>query len=191
MPEYDTHSLGLIDELFAKRIILLDKEITESNCGELVGRLVLLDLRGKTSKKPIVMLINSFGGFTSGALGVTDVMENCVCPVYTVCIGIAQSAASIILAAGSKRFALKNADIMVHQHWQEFPETLTHKELMHEAKMSKKSHDNLVDFYVNHTNVNRKKIEEMLAKDTYLTAEESLKCGLIDEIGWNIHDWIK
>lgn len=191
MPEYDTHTVGLIDDLFAKRIILLDKEITESNCGEIVGRLILLDLKGKTSKKPIVMLINSFGGVTSGALGVADVMENCVCPVYTVCIGIAQSAGSIILAAGSRRFALKNADIMVHQHWQEFPETLTHKELMHEAKMSKKSHDTLVDFYVSHTKLTRKKIEETLAKDSYLTAEESLKYGLIDEIGLNIHDWIK
>ncbi len=181
----------LVDDLFAKRIVMIDKEVNETSCAEVIGRLVLLELNGKAKKQPIMILVNSFGGYTSGALGIADVIENLTCPVTTVCIGIAQSAGSIILAGGHKRVALPNADIMVHQHWQQFEDNYTHSRLIHEAKASQKHYDILIAFYEKHCKLTKKKLIALLENDSYLSAQEALEYGLIDEIGWNLHEWLK
>jgi len=179
-----------LDELFSKRIILIDKEITEELCGEWIGKIALLDLKGAKTKKPIILLVNTYGGDAYAAMGVMDVIKNCVCPVITVCIGVAMSGGSVILGSGTKRYAVPNSRIMVHQHWDDMGPK-THMEIMNEAEESKRLFKQLEDYYVVAMGQSHAKVKKLLEKDSYLTAQDALTLGLIDEIGWKIHDWLK
>ena len=183
-------NLEYLDELFEKRIIIIDKEFTEETCAEWIGKLILLDLQGAKTKKPIIILINSYGGDLHGALGLMRIIKNSVCPVYTVCIGIAQSSGSIILSAGKKRYSVPNASIMIHCHRISYNSEYNHFEIMNESEGSKKSFKQLEDYYVEVTGQTHPKIKKLLEKNSYLTAEEALSVGLIDEIGWDIHNWV-
>ena len=179
-----------LEKLFSKRIILIDKEFNEETCSEWVGKITLLDLQGLTKKRPIILLISSYGGDAHCALGMSNVILNCICPVITICIGIAYSAGSIILASGTKRYAVENSNIMIHQHNLTVG-NLKHTELINEVEASKDTYKKIENFYVKATNQTRSKIKKLLEKDSYITPEEALKLGLIDEIGWKIHDHVK
>lgn len=178
---------SLIEALFAKRIILIDSEMTDESCSEWIGRIALLDISGK---KPIIILVNSYGGDFHGALGLADVIRACACPTITVCTGVAQSGGSIVLTAASKRYAVPNAEIMLHQPWGTYSE-LTAQEVQDESRVMLRYRDVLVKYYLSTTKLTKRKIEAFLSKDTYMNAEDALKCGLIDDIGWHIHAWLK
>jgi ATP-dependent Clp protease protease subunit len=179
-----------LDDLYDNRIVTITGEINEESCSEAIVKLAMLDLSGVEEQKPIVILINTQGGLTASAMGLANVIENSVCPVKTVCIGLASSAGSLILVAGKQRFSVPNAEIMIHQHWQEFQESITHAELMNYAKVSSESHGSIIDFYHKHSNLSKRKIRNLLLKDSYMTAETALKYGLIDGIGWNLTSWL-
>lgn len=178
-----------LDDLYDNRIIMITGEINEESCSEAIGRIAMLDLLGDNNE-PIIVLINTQGGLTASAMGVADVIENTSCPVITVCIGLANSAGSIILAAGKQRYALPNSEIMIHQHWQEFSESINHTELINHAEASKQSYNGLVDFYKKHSNLNKRKLKSLLIKDSYLSPETALEYGFIDGVGWNLNQWI-
>jgi ATP-dependent Clp protease protease subunit len=182
-------SINLADELFSRRIIQVDREITPDLCSEWIGRLIILDMA--KVKKPIILLINSYGGDLHAALGLTDIMQKITSPIITACIGVAQSAASCILAAGNKRYAVPNSEIMIHQQWSYFEESMKHDELINEVEASKKSFKKLVEFYTSHTKMNKSQVEKNLKKDTYFNAQECLEYGIIDEINWDIQTWMK
>jgi len=179
-----------LEELFEKRIILVDKDVSPESCGEWVGKITLLDLKGAKTKKPIILLINSYGGDAYASLGMIDVIKNCVCPVITVCIGIAMSGGSVILGAGSKRYAVPNSRIMIHQHSDEIG-LKTHTEIMNDAEESKRLFKQLEDYYVEVTGLPNSKVKKLLEKDSYMTAQDALTLNLVDELGWNIHEWLK
>jgi ATP-dependent Clp protease protease subunit len=186
LSEFSTY----IDDAYAKRIILIDREITEESCSEWVTRLILLDLQTAASKKPIILLINSYGGDMHAALGLSDIIKNCKAPVHTICIGVAQSAGSILLASGKKRYTVPNAEIMMHCHFAPSEENLTHYQLVNATEASTKSINQLIQFYIDNTTMTKKKIIECLKKDTFLTSDQALEFGLVDEVGWDLL-WMK
>jgi len=179
-----------LDELFEKRIIIINGEINEETSAEWVGRISLLELQGAKTKKPIIILINTFGGDPHCALSIADIIESCICPTMTVCIGLAISGGSIILAAGAKRYSTPHGNIMIHQQQMDMSPR-NHTELVNETIASKVLYKQLEDYYMKVTKQTRPKIKKLLQKDSYLTAFEALEIGLIDDIGWKINEWVK
>jgi ATP-dependent Clp protease protease subunit len=183
-------STSYVEDLYDNRVVIVAGEITEELCSEAIGRIAMLDLLGADELKPIVVLINTEGGSVASAFGVANVIESCVCPVTTVCIGSALSAGSIILISGKTRYAVPHSEIMMHQHSQEL-NGVSHAELMNYSKASETAYNILVEFYNKRTNLTKKQIKELLAKDSYLTAETALQYDMIDDIGWNLAEWLK
>ena len=176
--------MDTIDELFEKRIIVLDKEIDEITSSELISKIILLNLE---NNNPIVLMINSFGGNPYCALGITDIIRNSSCPITTICIGVSMSAASMILAAGFKRYAVFNSRIMIHQHSEDEINSKTHTQLVNDAKESMSLYKQMENFYVEVTKQSRIKVKKILQKDSYFTTAEAIKFGIIDEnMGTNV-----
>ncbi len=178
-----------VNDLFEKRIILIDREMNEQTCSEWIGKICLLDLNSK-NKKPIILMISSYGGDTHCSLALADVIKNCVSPVITVCIGVAYSSGSIVLSSGTKRFSVPNGTIMLHQHTANYGD-MKHTEMLNEVEASKRTFKQLEDYYVEVTGLPNSKVKKLLEKDSYLTADDALALGLIDEIGFKLHEWLK
>jgi len=179
-----------LDDLFNKRIILIDRDISSESCSEWIGKIALLDIASSKTKRAITLFINSYGGDPYAAFGLMDVMKNSVSPITTVCIGVAMSAASVVLGAGKRRCAVPNARIMIHQHSDELGPK-NHVELLNEAEESNRLFKQLANYYGEITGLSAAKVKRLLGKDSYMTAQTALELGLIDEIGWRLHDWIK
>jgi ATP-dependent Clp protease protease subunit len=181
-------TLGVMDELFEKRVIVLDREFTEQSCAEVIAKIILLNL--KTVKKPIIILINSPGGEVYSMFGVIDVIENSRAPVYTVCTGMAASAAADLLVSGHKRFALPNSTIMIHEAWYQH-EHVTHTQLLNQVQEYERQMEQCMQLYIRKTGLSRKKLQTIFSKDSFFTAKDALALNIIDEIGWDIHQWVK
>jgi ATP-dependent Clp protease protease subunit len=139
-------------------------------------------LASKDSKRDIKLYINSPGGSVTAGLAVYDTMQYLKCPVSTICIGLTASMAAVLLAAGSKgkRFALPNAEILLHQvaggaQGQAADIEITAKQIV---KMKEKL-NNILSL---HTGQPLEKVEKDTDRDFYLTAEEAKQYGLIDEV---------
>ena len=142
----------------------------------------LLFLEADNPKKEISMYINSPGGVVSSGLAVYDTMQFVRPPISTLCIGQAASMASLLLAAGAKglRFALPNARIMIHQPSGGFEGQVT--DIMLHAQEILNTKRRLNDIYVKHTGQPLKKIEDVMERDTFLTAETAKDFGLVDKV---------
>ena len=142
----------------------------------------MLYLASKDSKRDIKLYINSPGGSVTAGLAIYDTMQYLKCPVSTICIGLTASMAAVILAAGTKgkRFALPNAEILLHQvaggmQGQATDIEITAKQIVHmKEKLNK--------IIASHTGQPIGKVVKDTDRDFYLTAEEAKKYGLIDEV---------
>jgi ATP-dependent Clp protease protease subunit len=174
--------------LLQNRILFLDKDFDEPNCCDVIANIIALNI---ISKKPIILLINSKGGEVFSMFGLIDVIESSISPIYTVCIGAAISAAADVLISGHKRFALPNTTIMTHEVRYE-PESVVYSELKNISKQYKKEMNQSLKHYKKHTKLSEKTIKDKIfIGDNYFTPEEALTLNLIDEIGWDIYEWIK
>jgi ATP-dependent Clp protease protease subunit len=142
----------------------------------------MLYLASKDPKRDIKLYINSPGGSVTAGLAIYDTMQFLKCPVSTICIGLTASMAAVLLASGTKgkRFALPNAEILLHQvaggaQGQAVDIEITAKQIV---KMKEKLNKILAD----HTGQPMNKITVDTDRDFYLTAEEAKKYGLIDEV---------
>lgn len=185
--ESNSDALGYEEILFNNRIISINKDFSEESCSEWIGKILALDLQNDA---PIILLINSFGGAVYPAFGVIDVVQNSNSPVYTVCTGTAQSCAANLLVAGTRRFATPRSSIMIHQIYTSL-EDVRHAEILTEAKEMKRLHEQFIDLYINKTKMTKRKIESLHQGDNYIGAYDAVNLGIIDEVGWKIHDWIK
>lgn len=175
----------VFEELFDKRVIVFDREFTEQSCIDAIAKIVLLNITN--TKKPIIILINSPGGEIYSSFGLVDSILTSKAPVYTVCVGMAASAAADLLVAGHRRFATPGSAIMVHQGWYTMPESgVTHAELLNFTAECERTHEQRTQFYIKRTGLSRKKIQSVLAKDSYFTAKDALALNMIDEIGTDI-----
>ena len=172
---YDIYSRLLED-----RIIFLGGVINNTSANSVIAQ--MLFLASKTAKKDIKLYINSPGGLVTAALAIYDTMQYIDAPISTVCIGLAASGGAVILGAGTKgkRFALPNAEILLHQVSGGAGGQAVEIEIA--ARHILKIKDELNQILAKHTGQLLKKIERDTDRDFYLSAPEAKEYGLIDEV---------
>ena len=154
--------------------------ITDMNANVVIAQ--MLYLVSKDPKKDIKLYINSPGGSVTAGLAIYDTMQYLKCPVSTICIGLAASMGAVILACGTKgkRFALPNAEIMLHQVASGVEGQASEIEIA--AKQIIKIKGKINDILASHTGQPKEVIEKDTDRDFYMTAEEAKQYGLIDEV---------
>ncbi|HDM32108.1 MAG TPA: ATP-dependent Clp endopeptidase proteolytic subunit ClpP [bacterium] len=178
---YGERSYDIYSRLLKERIIFLGGPITDPVANSIVAQLLFLE--SQDPKKDIKLYINSPGGLVSATLAIYDTMQYVKPDVATICIGMAASGAAVLLAAGAKgkRFALPNADIMLHQtHASGIGGQATEVEIAARHIIELKNRINKI--LAKHTGQPLEKIEKDTDRDFYLNAEEAKKYGLIDKI---------
>ena len=173
-------SYDIYSRLLKDRIIFLGEEVNETTASLVVAQLLFLE--SEDPSKDIHLYINSPGGMVTAGMAIYDTMQYIKCDVSTICIGMAASMGAFLLAGGAKgkRFALPNAEVMIHQPSGGAKGQATEIQIAAEniLKTKKKLNQMLAD--------NTGKPVEQVAIDTerdyYMSAEEALEYGLIDGI---------
>ncbi len=170
----------LPSRLLRERIIFVTGQVEDTMAASICMQLLFLE--AENPKKEIAMYINSPGGVVTSGLSIYDTMQFIRCPISTIVMGQAASMGSLLATAGAKglRFALPHASIMVHQPSGGFQGQVT--DILIHAKNVENLKRRLNEIYVKHTGRSIKEIEEALDRDNFLTADEALKFGLIDEV---------
>ena len=173
-------AFDIYSRLLKERIVFLGGPID----GEVANLVVaqLLFLASEDPKKDISFYINSPGGHVSAGLAILDTMNHIQPHVSTVCVGIAASMAAVLLSAGQrgKRFALPNAEVMIHQPSGGAEGQATDIEIT--AKHIIATRERLNKILAKNTGQNLKKIEADVDRDFFMTAEEAVKYGIIDKV---------
>jgi ATP-dependent Clp protease protease subunit len=170
----------IFSRLLKDRIIFLTGPVYDEVSALICAQLLFLE--SENPSKDISFYINSPGGAVSAGLAIYDTMQYVRSPVSTVCVGLAASMGSLLLAAGAKgkRFALPNARIMVHQPSGGAQGQATDIEI--QAREILTLRKRLNEIYVRHTGQPMEAIERKLERDSYLSAEESRDFGLVDAV---------
>ena len=171
---YDIYSRLLKD-----RIIFLSGEITDDVSNNVISQLLYLD---SISNDEISIYINSPGGSITAGMAIYDTINFIKSDVSTICIGIAASMASIILASGTKgkRYILPNSEVMIHQPLGGVQGQATEIKIVADRILYLK--DKLNKILADKTNKDLKKIEIDTERDYYLSSKEALEYCLIDKI---------
>ncbi len=172
--------MTLEERLAEERIVFLWGQIDPSTAGGLIMR--LLELQAKRGDQDVHMYINSPGGSVDDTLAIYDTMTFLTCNVATYCVGQAASGAAMILAAGTagKRFCLPHSKIMIHQPWGGVTGQASDIEIQAEEILkAKKLLNNLM---AKHTGKDVKQVEQDTERDRYMSAQEAVDYGLVDEI---------
>jgi ATP-dependent Clp protease, protease subunit len=172
---YDIYS-----RLLKERIIFLVGPVNDGMASLVSAQLLFLE--SENPNKDIAIYVNSPGGMVTSGLAIYDTMQYIRPDVSTVCIGLAASMGSLLLAAGAKgkRFCTPNAKIMVHQPSGGFQGQATDIEI--HAKDILATRARLNEIYVQHTGRPLKDIEDAMERDKFLTPDEAQAFGLIDEV---------
>ena len=168
--------------LFKERKIFLWSDVNDESAKAVVTRLLALD--GEDPGKEIVLYINSPGGSASDGMAVYDAMQAICSPVSTICMGMAASMGSVLLAAGEKnrRFAWPHARIMIHQPLIMGTVTGTSTDLDIRAREIVRLRDEINEIYAEHTRQKIAKIAQDTDRDFFMSADEAKDYGLIDDI---------
>lgn len=172
---YDIYS-----RLLKERIIFLGSPIDDIVANTVIAQLLFLE--SQDAKKDIKIYINSPGGSVSAGLAIYDTMQYVKPEIQTICVGLAASMGATLLAAGTKgkRFALPNAEIMIHQIMGGTEGQATDIKIRAEHILQLK--DRLNEVLAKHTGQSIKKIERDTDRDYFLTTKEAKEYGLIDKI---------
>ncbi len=173
-------SYDIFSRLLKERIIFLTGPVDDTMSSLVCAQ--LLHLESENPNKDIFLYINSPGGVVTSGMAMYDTMQYIKPDVNTVCIGQACSMGSLLLTAGTKgkRFSLPNSRIMVHQPSGGAQGQATDIEIHAQEILNLRKRLNGV--YVKHTGRKLKEIEAALERDNFMSAEEALKFGLIDQI---------
>ena len=173
-------SYDIYSRLLKDRIIFLGEEVNETTASLIVAQLLFLE--SEDPGKDIHLYINSPGGMVTAGLAIYDTMQYIKCDVSTTCIGLAASMGAFLLAGGAKgkRFALPNAEIMIHQPSGGARGQATEIQIAAENILKTKARLNRI------LAENTGKPVEVIAADTerdnYMSAEEAMAYGLIDAV---------
>lgn len=172
---YDIYSRLLKD-----RIIMLGSQIDDNVANSIVSQ--LLFLQAQDPEKDIYLYINSPGGSVTAGMAIYDTMQHIKPDVQTICIGMAASMGSFLLAAGAKgkRFALPNAEVMIHQPLGGAQGQATEIEIA--ARHILKTREKLNRILAERTGQPIEKIDKDTDRDNFLSADEAKEYGLIDEV---------
>ena len=173
-------AFDIYSRLLKERIIFLTGEVHDHVTSLLCAQLLFLE--SENPKKPISFYINSPGGVVTAGLSVYDTMQYIKPEVHTVCIGQAASMGSLLLTAGQAghRYSLPNSRIMIHQPSGGARGQATDIEI--QAREILRLRERLNNMYVKHTGQKLDKIEAAMERDNFMSAEEALEFGLIDEV---------
>ncbi|HET9064332.1 MAG TPA: ATP-dependent Clp endopeptidase proteolytic subunit ClpP [Gemmatimonadales bacterium] len=172
---YDIFSRLLMD-----RIVFLGAGIDDHVANIIIAQLLFLE--ADNSEKDIYLYLNSPGGVVSSGMAIYDTMQHLKAPVNTICMGMAASMGSFLLAAGAKgkRAALPHARIMIHQPSGGTQGTAADIEIQAKEILYLRSKMN--ELYARHTGQPLEQIERDMERDRFMSAEEAKAYGLIDEI---------
>lgn len=173
-------SYDIFSRLLKDRIVFLGGEIDDVSANLVVAQMLFLEM--EDPDQDIMLYINSPGGSISAGMAIYDTMHYVKCEVSTVCVGMAASMGAFLLASGAKgkRRALPNAEIMIHQPLGGARGQATDIAIQAEQILRIKRKMN--ELLSKHTGQSLKTIEKDVERDHYMTAEEALKYGLIDQI---------
>ena len=178
--EMGERAYDIYSRLLKDRIIFVDGEINDATADLIVAQLLYLE--SENPEKDINMYINSPGGSVSAGFAIYDTMQFISCPVTTLCLGRAASMGAFLLAGGEKgkRFALPNAEVMIHQPLGGTKGQATEIEIA--AKQILRTRENLNRILSENTGRPIEEIARDTERDNWMTAQEALDYGLIDKI---------
>lgn len=173
-------SYDIFSRLLNDRIIMLCDEVNDATASLVVAQLIYLE--GQDAEKDISLYINSPGGSVTAGLAIYDTMQFIKCDVSTICMGIAASMGSFLLAAGAKgkRLALPHSEIMIHQ-----PSGGTQgqaSDIKIAAEHILRTRKTLNQILAENTGKSIEEIERDTDRDNFMSAEEALAYGLIDKV---------
>lgn len=179
-PKDQERVYDLFSRMLKDRIIFIRNEFNSDMANSVVAQLLFLESADPTAD--IYMYINSPGGSLDAMFAIYDVMQYIKPDITTVGVGACMSAASFILASGTKgkRFALPNANIMIHEM-----STATsgkYNDLRNYMEHANDLYEKLADYYHKITGQPLEKVKKDMERDKYMTAEEAKVYGLIDHI---------
>lgn len=178
--QFGERAFDIYSRLLKENIIFLGGPIDDDTANIIIAQLLFLQF--ENPKKDIQLYINSPGGSVTSALAILDTMNHVKNDVSTVCVGMAASAAALLLSSGKKgkRFSLPNSEIMIHQpmggaQGQASDIEITAKQIIKlKAKLNKIMADN--------TGKTMAQIEKDADRDYFMSAEEAKKYGIVDKV---------
>ena len=170
----------LYSRLLKDRIIFLADEITDQVANIVVAQLLFLEMDNPDAD--ISLYINSPGGSITAGMAIYDTMNYIKCDVRTVCVGMAASMGAFLLMAGEKgkRLALPNSEVMIHQPLGGASGQATDVEIR--AKWLLRTKEKMTRLMSEMTGQDQEKLRADCERDSFMTAEEALKYGIIDQI---------
>ena len=178
--QFGERAYDIYSRLLEERIIMLAGPIDENTANIVIAQLLYLESRDP--KKDIHLYINSGGGVIYAGLAIYDAIQHIKPDVSTICVGIAASMASVLLAAGAKgkRFILPNAEVMIHQPLGGAEGQASDIEIS--AKQILKLRTQLNKIMAKHTGRPLAQIEKDVDRDFFMSSDEAKKYGIVDEI---------
>ena len=173
-------SYDIYSRLLKERIVFVTGEVEDNMASLIVAQLLFLE--SENPEKDIYMYINSPGGVVSSGLSIYDTMQYVKPDVSTICIGMAASMGAFLLSCGAKgkRFALPNAEIMIHQPLGGFKGQATDIDI--HAKRILKIKEKLNLILSENTNQDLEKLKRDVERDYFMEADEAKEYGIVDEV---------
>ena len=173
-------SYDIFSRLLNDRIIFLSEEVNDTTASLVVAQLLYLE--AQDPDKDIQFYINSPGGSVTSGMAIYDTMQYVKCDVSTICIGMDASMGAFLLSSGArgKRFALPNSEIMIHQPSGGFQGQATDIQINAEYILRMKKHLN--EIMAANTGRTLEEVQAATERDNFLTAQEALEFGLIDQV---------
>jgi ATP-dependent Clp protease, protease subunit len=178
--QFGERAYDIYSRLLKERIVFLGGPIDDDVANLVIAQFLFLE--AEDPKKDISLYINSPGGSVTSTLAMVDTMNHVKPAVSTVCVGMAASGAAILLSAGEKgkRYALPNAEVMIHQPHGGAEGQATDIEIT--AKQILKLRATLNKILAKNTGQALEKIEKDVERDFFMTADEAKKYGLVDKV---------
>lgn len=184
-------SYDIFSRLLKERIIFLSEDVNSASASLVVAQLLFLD--AEDPGKDIYLYINSPGGSITDGMAIYDTIQYIKSDVCTICVGLAASMGSVLLAAGTKgkRYALPNSEVLIHQPLIGGGLSGQTTEIKIHADHMVRTREKLNKILSERTGQSIETIEKDTERDHYMTAVEAKEYGLIDEIMTNINDIVK
>lgn len=177
---YGERAYDIYSRLLKDRIIFLGGPIDDAVANSIIAQLLFLD--SQNSKEDIKLYINSPGGQVTAALAIYDTMQYAKANVSTICVGMAASAAALLLAAGAKgkRIILPNGEVLIHQVMGGTQGQASDIDI--HARHILKMRERLNEIMAKHTGQELSRVAKDTDRDYFMSAEEAKKYGIVDKI---------
>ncbi|MEL6496108.1 MAG: ATP-dependent Clp protease proteolytic subunit [Cyanobacteria bacterium J06623_7] len=174
--------ISIYDRLYRERIIFLGRGVTDGLANQIIAIMLYLD--SEDPGKPIYLYINSPGGSVTAGLAIYDTMRHIKSEVVTICVGLAASMGAFLLAGGTKgkRLALPHSRIMIHQPSGGMQGRNQATDIDIEAREILRIRDQLDQMMADNTGQSIEKIKKDTDRDYFMSAQEAMEYGLIDQV---------